>query len=250
MKLLQRLIHEIRAVCPAPYCLSVKLNSADYMDKGHGLEIEEGLEQVRWLRQCGLVDFVEISGGNAEQKNSGLHNSFGAKTVANGTKMKESTRIREAFYTDFADRVMKGASNVPVQLSGGFRTRTGMADAIHSGTCDLVGLGRSAVLEPELPRAILLNPEFDDEGALAKSHVVRGQWFSKLIPVKVIGGGLPIQFFYYNMRRLGKGLQSDPDISIPAMVMVTMWESVRSGLLGTLQKVIATLNGGQRVKME
>lgn len=31
MKLLQRLVMEIRAVCPPPYCLSVKLNSADYM---------------------------------------------------------------------------------------------------------------------------------------------------------------------------------------------------------------------------
>ncbi|KAK0254486.1 hypothetical protein B0A54_13004 [Friedmanniomyces endolithicus] len=250
MKLLQRLIYEIRALCPPPYCLSVKLNSADYMDAGRGLEIEEGLEQVRWLRECGMIDFVEISGGNAEQKHSGLHNSFGAKTVASGQKMKESTRIREAFYTDFADRVMQMKSDVPVQLSGGFRTRTGMADAVHSRTCDLIGLGRSAVLEPEIPRAVLLNPEFDDEGALAKSHVVRGQWFSKMIPVKVIGGGLPIQFFYYNMRRLGKGLKSDPDISIPSMIAVSLWESVSSGLLQTLQRLVAAFSGGQRVKIE
>lgn len=31
MRLLQRLIEEIRALCPPPFCLSVKLNSADYM---------------------------------------------------------------------------------------------------------------------------------------------------------------------------------------------------------------------------
>ena len=169
MKLLQRLIYEIRALCPPPYCLSVKLNSADYMDAGRGLEIEEGLEQVRWLRECGMIDFVEISGGNAEQKHSGLHNSFGAKTVASGQKMKESTRIREAFYTDFADRVMQMKSDVPVQLSGGFRTRTGMADAVHSGTCDLIGLGRSAVLEPEIPRAVLLNPDLTMKGLLRRA---------------------------------------------------------------------------------
>ncbi|TKA50510.1 hypothetical protein B0A55_11920, partial [Friedmanniomyces simplex] len=226
MKLLQRLIHEIRALCPPPYCLSVKLNSADYMDKGQGLEIEEGLEQVGWLRECGLVDFVEISGGNAEQKHSGLHNSFGAKTVASGQKMKGSTRIREAFYTDFADRVMQ------------------MESAVPSGTCDLIGLGRSAVLEPEIPRAVLLNPGFDDEGALARSHVVRGQWFSRMIPVKVIGGGLPIQFFYC------KGLKSDPDISIPGMIVVGLWESSSSGLLQMVQRLVATFSGGQRVKME
>jgi 2,4-dienoyl-CoA reductase-like NADH-dependent reductase (Old Yellow Enzyme family) len=206
MALLKRIITEIRKHCPPPYSLSVKLNSADYMAKGQGLEVEEGLEQVHWLRTCGMVDYVEISGGNAEQKTSGLHNSFTMKTMEKGQKMKESTRIREAFFTDFAEKVQEMKSDVPIQLSGGFRSRTGMADAIYSGTCDLIGLGRSAVLEPELPRKILLNPEYDDEGSVAMSHIVKGQWFANMIPVKVIGGGLPIQFFYYNMRRLGKVL--------------------------------------------
>ena len=194
MKLLQRLVTEIREKCPAPYCLSVKLNSADYMDKGEGLEVAEGLEQVRWLRECGMIDFVEISGGNAEQKHSGLHNSFGKRTMSRGQKMSSSTRIREAFYTDFAEQVKAMDSTIPIQLSGGFRSRTGMADALYSGICDMIGLGRSAVLEPELPRKVLLNPEYDDEGSVAMSHIVRGQWFAKLIPIKVIGGGLAIQF--------------------------------------------------------
>ncbi|EMC91925.1 hypothetical protein BAUCODRAFT_39070 [Baudoinia panamericana UAMH 10762] len=252
MKLLKRLVTEIRERCPRPYCLSVKLNSADYMDKGEGLEVEEGLEQVRWLRECGMVDFVEISGGNAEQKNSGLHNSFGTKTAERAKKMNESTRIREAFFTDFADKVMAMPSDVPVQLSGGFRTRTGMADAIYSRSCDLIGLGRSAVLEPELPRKILLNPEYDDEGALAKSHIIRGQWLSKAIPVKVIGGGLPIQFFYYNMRRLGKGLDSDPDISLLGIILMGIYETLFSGVLQTLQRIVAGFSSNQasgRVKV-
>ncbi|KAH9834380.1 NADPH dehydrogenase [Teratosphaeria destructans] len=183
MKLLRRLVTEIRAACPRPYCLGVKLNSADYMDAGQGLEIEEGLEQ----------------------KHSGLHNSFGQKTRARGQQMRAGTRLREAFYTAFADRVTAVPSDVPVQLSGGFRSRTGMADALHAGTCDLIGLGRAAVLEPDLPRRILLNPAYDDEGSCARSHVIRGQWFARLIPVRVVGAGLPIQFFYYNMRRLGAG---------------------------------------------
>lgn len=248
MKLLKRLVTEIRRECPPPYCLSVKLNSADYMEKGHGLEVDEGLEQVRWLRECGMVDFVEISGGNAEQKTSGLHNSFGAKSIDRGQKMKESTRIREASFTGFAEKVKTMNSNVPVQLSGGFRSRTGMADAIYSGACDLIGLGRSAVLEPELPKKILLNSAYDDEGSVARSHVVRGQWLSNMIPIKVIGSGLPIQFFYYNMRRLGKGLKSDPEISIPGVLLAGIWETLQNGAAMTLQKVVAALSGSMRVK--
>ena len=73
LALLKRLIKEIRDVCPRPFCLSVKLNSADYMATGMGLSTDEGLEQVRWLVECGEVDFVEISGGNAENKTSKLH---------------------------------------------------------------------------------------------------------------------------------------------------------------------------------
>ncbi|KAF2767163.1 FMN-linked oxidoreductase [Teratosphaeria nubilosa] len=242
MKLLRRLVTGIRKACPRPYYLGVKLNSADYMDKGQGLEIDEGLEQVRWLRECGMVDFVEISGGNAEQKHSGLHNSFGKKTMERGQIMKESTRIREAFYTEIADSVMKMKSDIPVQLSGGFRSRTGMADAIYSGTCDLIGLGRSAVLEPELPRKILLNPAYDDEGSCAMSHIIKGQWFAKMIPIKVVGSGLPIQFFYYNMRRLGKGLRSDPDISIPGVF--TSWTKFFCAA-HLRHKILASCGGGQ-----
>ena len=70
--LLKRLVTEIRAVCPRPYCLSVKLNSADYMENG-GLSQDEGYLQVKWLAECGMIDFIEISGGNAENTTSKLH---------------------------------------------------------------------------------------------------------------------------------------------------------------------------------
>ncbi|KAK4973347.1 hypothetical protein LTR66_011161 [Elasticomyces elasticus] len=248
-KLLRRLVTEIRRNCPPPYCLSVKLNSADYMGD-EGLGQDEALEQVRWLVECGMVDFVQISGGNAENKTSKLQRSFGDRSISQAPKMSESTRIREAYFTEFAERVQGLNSIVPIQLSGGFRSRTGMADAIASGVCSLIGLGRTAVLEPELPKAVLLNPEYDDDGALGMSHVIKGQWFAKLIPVKVIGSGLGIQFFYYNMRRMGNGLRSDPDASILWIVSMGIWETFTSGLLGTMQKLIAGWGGGSRVKTD
>lgn len=159
--------------------------------------------------------------------------------------MRSSTRIREAYFTDFADKVKALDTDIPIQLSGGFRSRTGMADAIASGECQLVGLGRSAILEPELPAKILLNPEYDDEGALAQSHIVRGQWFSNLIPIKVVGSGLGIQFFYYNMKRLGKGLDSDPDASIPYIIGVSIWETLSEGVFKTMQRLLAGWSGSK-----
>ncbi|KAL2048409.1 hypothetical protein N7G274_000320 [Stereocaulon virgatum] len=108
-----------------------------------------------------------------------------------------------------------------------------MADAIDSGVCSLISLGRSVFLQPNLPAAVLLNPSLPDDDAFAQSHIVRGQWFAHMVPVKFMGAGLAIQFFYYNMRRMGNGLKSDPDRSIPSMVIKDTLETFRSGLLQT-----------------
>jgi 2,4-dienoyl-CoA reductase-like NADH-dependent reductase (Old Yellow Enzyme family) len=240
MKLLKRLVTEIREEFPVPFCFSVKLNSGDYMDPQHGgLSQDEALEQVRWLITCGMLDFVEISGGNAEQKTSGLHNSFAKQSIKVAPKIRESTRIRECYFTEFAERAATiPGRRCPLQLSGGFRSRTGMADAVMSGACDMIGLGRSAVLEPDIPKRILSSELRDDE-AFARPHLVKGQWLSNMIPVKVVGSGLPIQYWYFNMKRLGAGLKSDPDKSIPGIVWSAIIETISSGIVVTLQRILA-----------
>lgn len=168
--------------------------------------------------------------------------SFAKKTMDKAPKRAESTRIREAFFTEFAEKVQalkaQNGSTVPIQLSGGFRSRVGMADAIDSGVTDLVGLGRASVLEPSLPRAVLLNPDIPDESAIGMSHMVRGQWFAKMIPIKVIGSGLGIQFFYHQMRRLGRGLKSDPNLSIPWMIIADVQEALRTSVSGTVNRFL------------
>lgn len=183
-----------------------------------------------------MVDFVEISGWNAEQRTSVFHKFFASQSLSRAPKIRESTRIREAYFTEFAERVAKiEETKCPLQLSGGFRSWTGMADAILSGACDLIGLGRTAVLEPDIPKGLLLNKELTDDEALARPHVVKGQWFSNMIPVKVVGSGSPLQFFYFNMRRLGNGLCSDPDKSIPGIVLSGIVETL--GCTPKVQKI-------------
>ncbi|KAL6243105.1 hypothetical protein RBB50_010205 [Rhinocladiella similis] len=237
LRFVQRLIEEIRAVCPPPFCLGVKLNSADYMDEG-GLTQDEALGQVRWLVECGMVDFVEISGGNAESTTCELQNTFGEYSLTKAPR-RESTRIREAFFTGFAEKVQQLNSRVPIQLSGGFRSRNGMADALESGACDLIGLGRTAVLQPALPRDVLLNKAIPDDEALAMPHEVRGMWLAKMAPVKMVGASLAGQVFYYNMRRLASGLSADPCVSIPYVVFSGIVSLTRGMLSAFSQKLIA-----------
>jgi hypothetical protein len=47
-----------------------------------------------------------------------------------------------------------------------------------------------------------------------------------------------------------QGLKSDPDISIPSVVLLGIFESLRDGGLGTLQKIVAALSGDGKVKAE
>ncbi|KAI9694717.1 MAG: hypothetical protein M1822_000333 [Bathelium mastoideum] len=244
LKFLQRLVTEIRAVCPPSFCLSVKLNSGDYMAEG-GLSQDEALDQVRWLLECGMVDFVEISGGNAEQSTSKLHNSFGNKSLSAAPK-KQSTRIREAYFTDFAEKIAALKSEVPIQLSGGFRSRVGMADAIDSGACQLIGLGRAAVLEPSLPRETLLNPSIPDDQSLALPHAVRGLWFANLMPAGVVGSGPALEYFYWNMRRLGSGLKSDPYASVPYVICLKILGHIHQLAAGMMEGATAWLRMGSR----
>lgn len=272
---------EVKTKTKTGFCLSVKLNSGDYMASG-GLSQDEALEQVRWLLSCGKVDLVEISGGNAEQSNSGLHNSFGKVShEANMTgTIKESTRVREAFFADFAERVKglveelfaepevpdseeeedgdldgieKKALQPPnrpaIQLSGGFRTRVGMAASIYNGLTDLCGLGRAAVLEPDLPAKVLLKDEVKDERAMAKPHMVKGLWLANWVPAKVVGSGLPIQFFYWNMRRLGRGEKPSPETTLAEMVGSEVLESLRGWVGRWVERVGKLVGGSERLTL-
>jgi len=56
-----------------------------------------------------------------------------------------------------------------------------------------------------------------------------------MMPLKLVGSGLPVQFFYYNMRLLGAGLKSDPDISLP---YVALWNTT-----GMLKEKLGQLLG-------
>jgi hypothetical protein len=62
------------------------------------------------------------------------------------------------------------------------------------------------------------------------------------------GKWLPIQFFYFNMRRLGNGLCSDSDKSIPGIVLSGIVETLRSGVAVALQRIVETLGWTPKVQ--
>jgi len=131
------LIEAIQAAVPDGFGVAIKLNSADFQ-RG-GITEEEAMGTVQAIADRG-VDFVEVSGGTYE-----------APAMMSS---RQSTREREAYFLAFAEAV-RGRVDVPLAVTGGFRSGRAMAAAIDSGAVDLVGLARPLVLVPDLPRRLV-----------------------------------------------------------------------------------------------
>lgn len=150
MRFVLEVYRAIRASTNSGFCVGIKLNSADFQ-RG-GFTEEESLAVIDALASEG-IDLVEISGGNYENPAMAKGNS-----KVNGG-VKQSTLAREAYFLEFAEKVRKRA-DVPLMVTGGFRTSEGMAQAIASGATDLVGLARPLAVEPDLPNRIMSGEAF------------------------------------------------------------------------------------------
>lgn len=129
----------IRASVGDDFPVSIKLNSADFQ-RG-GFTEEESMQVVETLGGLGM-DLIEISGGTYE------------KPSMAGQGARESTRQREAYFLDYAEKV-RARVTTPLMVTGGFRTTEGMVAALASGATDMVGLARPLVLAPALSQDVL-----------------------------------------------------------------------------------------------
>ena len=131
-------IRRVRATVGPAFPIAIKLNSADF-SKG-GFSHEESLEVARWVSDAG-VDLLEISGGTYEQL--ALMGDKGESGKS------QSTRQREAYFLDYAMGIRQ-VTTVPLAVTGGFRSRAAMQEALDNGACDVIGLARPLCIEPDV----------------------------------------------------------------------------------------------------
>jgi 2,4-dienoyl-CoA reductase-like NADH-dependent reductase (Old Yellow Enzyme family) len=130
-KLLLETVGGLKAALPDHAAVAVKLDARD-----------GGEEDLAWLgNRLGEegADLLEISGGNYEAP---AMLGFEA----------DGSVIRSAHESPFwqGAEAVSGATSVPVMLTGGFRTRAGVDQALESGVADMVGVGRPLAVRPEL----------------------------------------------------------------------------------------------------
>ncbi|RFU28928.1 hypothetical protein B7463_g7425, partial [Scytalidium lignicola] len=188
-----RIISGIRAVTSKDFCIGVKFNSADASDTG---SVAEVLEQIKLITDAG-VDFIEISGGTYESPTM-----LGTAQA----EKREGTKRREAFFLDFARQVRQHFPSLPLMVTGGFRTRSGMESALQSEACDMVGIARPAAIIPKLPKDIILNTkDVPEERASLFIPPVKLPFPMNLVPIKSLGAGAESKHYAEQIQIIARG---------------------------------------------
>lgn len=196
-RFLREIVIAVRAAVGPDFPISVKLNSADFQ-KG-GFAFEDSLQVVKWLEQDS-VDLIEISGGTYEQPKLMGIEGMEAEEPQN---VAASTAAREAYFVDFA-KAMQAEVDVPLMVTGGFRTRAAMEQALESGAADVIGLGRPLCVITDAPRQLIEGrdalPRYEDGLDLIPGWL---GFLKNLQMMKAINGFAGIYWFYQQIWLLG-----------------------------------------------
>ena len=190
MRFLLEIVRRIRSRVSPGFAVGVKLNSADFQ-RG-GFSEEESRAVVAALAGEG-IDLLEISGGNYE-------------SPAMSGSAAASTRAREAYFLEYARTVRQIAGGVPLAVTGGFRSRAAMQEALQVGDCDVIGIARPAATVPDAAAAILAE----------RLPVLQTRELSygipsalKAIDGKALDGLLNIGWHTDQLHRMGAGREPD-----------------------------------------
>ncbi|PYZ98283.1 NADH oxidase [Alteribacter lacisalsi] len=176
----------VREAAGTDFPVSVKLNAADFL-KG-GFSMEDSLTVVKKLAGAG-VDLVEVSGGTYENPEM--------------TGLSHQSSKREAYFLSFAESVKRELPNLPLAVTGGFRTRAGMEEALSSRAADMIGMARPLAVYPDLPLKLF------------KRNVDGVTMDRKKTGIPFIDQKAMLELAWYSLQleRIGKGKAALPQMS-------------------------------------
>lgn len=193
-RFLVEICRAIRAQVGTDFVIAVKLNSADFM-KG-GFSEEDSMQVIQTLENEG-IDFLEISGGTYESP-SMLGDDVGGKPKL----QKESTQIREAYFLKYAEKARK-QTQLPLAITGGFRSTKAMNHALASGAIDVVGIARPLALDIDFASKALESETF-------KADFERPKTWSAYVNRM---SGLDLAWYEHQLLRIGQGKKPKPKLS-------------------------------------
>lgn len=132
-RLLLEVIRAVRANVSPSFCVSVKLNSADFQRGGFD---ETDARAVVEMLNTLPIDLLELSGGSYEAP------------AMQGEARDGRTLAREAYFLDFATQ-MASIATMPLMVTGGIRRLPVVKQVLDSGIA-MAGIATALTLEPQL----------------------------------------------------------------------------------------------------
>ena len=209
MRFLIEVVRRIRSRVAPAFAVGLKLNSADFQRGGFTEDESRGV--LAALAGEGL-DLIEVSGGSYEQP-------------AMMGSAADSTRAREAYFLDYARTVRSIVGDIPLAVTGGFRSRSAMDEAVNSGECDVIGLGRPTATTPDAADALLCG-----RTQAVTAHQIRYGMrglLGKVVELKTLDGLLELGWHADQLHRMGDGLEPDLDRSRLAATVAMLRRSGR-----------------------
>lgn len=206
-------VRAVRKAVGANFPVAVKLNSDDFR-KG-GFSHEDCLQVVKWLNDE-QVDLLEISGGTYEQPRLLGHTGSADSVKDEQPVQRESTKKREAYFLNYA-RAIREVATMPLMVTGGFRSRDAMQEALNEGVCDVIGLGRPLCTHPDTPKQ-LMNGKIDKAASFEHTLKLADKGIfspvSPILPLKLINVLGAQAWYYQQIFRLADGLEAKPSMSL------------------------------------
>jgi 2,4-dienoyl-CoA reductase-like NADH-dependent reductase (Old Yellow Enzyme family) len=202
-RLARRILKAVRDAVGPEYPIAAKLNSADFQ-KG-GFSLEECIQVAQWLAEDSL-DLLEISGGNYEQLSL-----MGVQP----TDVRESTRKREAYFIEYS-KAIRSAAKIPIMLTGGFRSRDVMEQALQNDEVDIVGLARPFCTQTNLSNHLIsgdIDSVDDFENSLVLGSGIWGNNSSWPL-IKAINSFGQVGFYYWQIICLSKNQAVDTSLKV------------------------------------
>ena len=206
-RFVMEVFREIRKAVGEDFPVGIKMNSADFMKSG--FTTEDSVEVAKALEEEG-IDLIEISGGTYESPRM------------MGSRKKASTKKREAYFLEYAEELKKQI-DVPIVVTGGFRSGSIMQDALEKGRTDMIGLARPLAIEPDFPDRLLNNIE---TRSILKDPTTGFASIDKMIM-------LSITWYEYQLAKLANGKKVNPNQSAWSAVFQTL---ARLGVHGFLRR--------------
>jgi 2,4-dienoyl-CoA reductase-like NADH-dependent reductase (Old Yellow Enzyme family) len=195
-------VDAVRSAVGDDYPIAVKINSSDFQ-KG-AFSNEDAVRVATMLAQRG-IDMLEVSGGTYEN----------IVFITTGDERAEGTRRREAYFLEYAEHIREKI-DVPLMVTGGFRTREVMEEVLQRGELDMLGIARPFCVLPDcadrlIDEALQTLPSPEKDHRLGPGRIGPG---SPNRTVRALNSQASVAWFYHQIYRLAAGDQPDLDYGV------------------------------------